>query len=277
MKKRKIIICMVLTSILILVASLSGCISGVKIYDYTDAEYEADENTILEIINVNGFVNVSGWDGDTIFLNIEKFTSKRYGEDEFEKVNINVNEIDNKIIIETVYLEKIAYSRVAVNLDIKVPMYVTVESVKTLNGGIYLSNIKGDVQVDVKNGIICVCDVEGYVDIKTLNGPVDVKNTMGTNDISTINGVVCAEIHDFNKDIEISTVNGVMDVYINPELDANLEIKVKSIAGFISLNDMESLLNITKCTCRHVVATLGNGGDKINLYVTTGLIDIHKL
>jgi hypothetical protein len=262
---------------LVLVASLSGCISGVKIYEYAEAEYEADENTILEVINVNGFVNVTGWDRDTIFLNIEKFTSKRYGEDEFEKVEVNVNEIDNKIIIETEYFERIAYSRVAVNLDIKVPMYVTVESVETLNGGIYLSNIKGDVQVDVKNGLISVCGVDGYVEVKTLNGPVDVKNTIGTNDISNINGIVSAEIYDFNKDIEISTVNGVMDVYINPKLDANLEIKVKSIAGFISLNDMESILNITKCTCRHVVATLGDGGDKINLYLTTGIIDIHKL
>ncbi len=204
MMKRKIIVCISIVSLLVLVASFSGCISGKKIYEYTDAEYEADENTILEVNNINGVVNIIGWDGDTIFLEIEKFTNKIYGEDEFEKVEVNVNKIGDKISIETEYLENIARARVAVSMDIKVPMYVTVESVKTLNGAVYLSNLKGDVQTDVKNGLISVCGVDGYVEAKTANGAVVVKDTTGVNDISTLNGAVYAEIHDFKNDIEIN-------------------------------------------------------------------------
>ncbi len=277
MMKRKIIICVSVVSILILVASLSGCISGIKIYEYTDAEYEADENTIIDVSNVNGLINITGWDGDTVFLKIEKSTKKIYGEDEFDKVEVNVNEIGNKISIETEYLEKIAQARVAVNLDIKVPRYVKVETVQTLNGGIFLSDIKGDVKMDVKNGLISVCSVDGYVEAKTANGAITIKNTKGVDDISTFNGVVYVEVHDFRKDIEIKTINGDMDVLINPKLDADLEIKSNSIAGGISLNDMLPLLNITIQNNRHVVATLGEGGNKIFMSITTGFIDLHKL
>jgi len=223
MMNRKIFICIILTSLLVLVASFSGCISGIKIYEYTDAEYEADENTILEVSNVNGFVNVSGWDGDTVFLNIEKFTSKRYGEDEFEKVEVNVNKIGNKISIETLYLEKRAYTRVAVNLDIKVPMYVTVDSVKTLNGGIYLSNLKGDIQIDVENGPIIVNQGDGYD--STTDTIVD--NLGNDYSISTDSR---GGILNIVKNERVDTATGTVGTQI-PSITEAVRYRIKSVKG----------------------------------------------
>ena len=277
MRKRKIILCISLAFLMVLVVFLSGCIFRFddKIYEYIDTEYEADENTILEVSNVNGLVNITGWDGDTVKLRIIKSVNKIYGEDEFKKVEVNVNEIGNKLRIETVYLENNVH--VAVILDIKVPMYVTVESVQTINGGIYLLNLKGDVQIDVTNGYITVCGVDGYVAAKTVNGPITIRDTTGVNDIVTLNGVVDVELYDFKEDIEISTINGVMDIFINPELDANLEMESKSIAGGISLNDMAPLLDITNFDTRHIKATLGEGGNKIYMSITSGFIELHRL
>ena len=277
MMKRKSIVCISLAFLMILMVNFSGCIFrfGDKIYEYTDAEYEADENTILEVSNVNGLVNITGWDGDTVSLYVIKSVKKIYGEDEFEKVEINVNEIGNRISIEAVYLENTIH--VSVFMNIKVPTYVTVESVQTSNGGVDLSNLKGNVQIDVKNGYITVCGVDGYVEAKTANGPVTVQDTTGVGDIGTFNGVVYVEVYDFKEDIEITTANGVMDVFINPELDAYFEIEAKSIAGGISLNDMFPLLNITRLDDRHIEAILGDGGNKIYMSITSGFIDLHKL
>lgn len=277
MMKRKIIVCISLAFLMVMVVFLSGCTFRFdeKIYEYTDAEYEADENTVLEVSNVNGRVNITGWDGDTVSLKIIKAVNERYGEDEFEKVEVNVNEIGNKISIETVYLENTVH--VSVFMDIKVPMYVTVESVQTANGAVYLSNLKGDVQIDVKNGPIYVWDVDGYVAAKTANGPITVEDTTGVSDIVTFNGVVDVEVYDFKEDIEISTINGVMNIFINPELNANLEMESKSIAGSISLNDMFPLLEITRLEDRYIEATLGEGGNKIYISITSGFIDLYKL
>ena len=277
MMKRKIIICFSLASMLVLTVFLSGCTFpiGDKICEYTEAEYEADENTILEVNNINGEIKITGWDGDTVYLRVVKSVKKIFGEDEFEKVEVNVNEIGNKISIETEYLKNNV--PVAVFMDIKVPMYVTVESVNLINGGVSLSDLKGDVQIDVTNGYIDVCGVDGYVGAKTANGPIEVKDTTGINDITTLNGVVYAEVYDFKEDIEISTVSGVIDVYINPELDANMDMEAKSIAGGISLNDMEPLLDITSFDTKHIKATLGEGGNKIYMGITAGFIELHKL
>ena len=72
MKKRKSIVCISLAFLLVLVVFLSGCTFkwGEKIYEYIDAEYEANENTLLEVNNVNGLVNITGWEGDTVSLKI---------------------------------------------------------------------------------------------------------------------------------------------------------------------------------------------------------------
>lgn len=277
MIKRKSIVCISLAVLLVLVVFLSGCIFrwGEKIYEYIDAEYEADGNTVLEVTNVNGEVNITGWNENTVSIKIIKSVKKIIGEDEFEKVEVNINKIGNKIIIETVYLENTIH--VSVFMDIMVPMYVTVESVHTANGAVYLSDLKGDVQIDVHNGPIYVFGVDGYVEAKTANGPIYIEDTTGVSNIVTFNGVVNAEVYDFREDIEISTINGVMDIFINPELNAYLDMESKSIGGSISLNDMFPLLEITRLEARHIEAKLGEGGNKIYMSITTGFINLYKL
>jgi hypothetical protein len=277
MMKKKVIIGFSLVSILIIVASFSGCISGKKIYDYSEKEYPADENTILEVNNINGEVDISGWDGETIFLEIVKFTKKIYGEDEFEKVDVIVTENGNKVSIDVEYLERTASARVAVTLNIKVPNFVTVESVQTLNGAVYLSNIKGDTVIDVKNGLISVCTVDGFVSASTANGAITVKNTKGVGNLINYNGVVTAEVNDIQDDVEISTINGEMEIYINTELDADIEAEAKSIAGSISLNDLEPYLNLTINNYRHIAGTIGEGGNNLYLCITAGFIEFYKL
>ena len=277
MRKKDCVISIGLVIVLISVASLSGCISGKKIYETTNEEYEVDENTILEVYNINGEVEITGYDGDKILLKILKFTNKIFGEDEFEKVQINVDEVDNRFIIETEYLEQVASVRVAVSLEIQVPNYITVDKVETLNGAIYLSNVKGDAKLDVKNGLISVCGVDGYVQATSLNGAIYVKETKGVDGVSTINGALKVDINDFNQEIEISTTNGDIEVSINPELNADLEVKINSIGGFIYLNDLLPFLNLTMNGDRHVVGTIGEGGDKINIELTAGVIKLYKL
>jgi hypothetical protein len=277
MMKKKVIICLSLASILILVASFSGCISGRKIYDYSELEYPANENTILEVNNINGMVNISGWEEETIFLEIVKFTNKIYGQDEFEKVDVIVTENGDKVSIDVEYSNPHTPVRVAVTLNIKVPMFVTVESVQTLNGAVYLSNIKGDTDIDVKNGLISVCTVDGFVSASTANGAINIRNTKGLGNIINYNGAVYAEVNDIQEDIEISTINGEMDIFINTELDANIEVEAKSIAAGINLYDLEPYLDLSINNYRHLVGTIGEGGNNLYLCITTGFINLNKL
>jgi hypothetical protein len=274
-KNKNIII---ISSIFIIIAtiSLTGCVFryGENIYEYSNFEYYVEENTILDISNINGQIDVDGWENDTILLHFIKATNEKYGEDEFDKVEININEIGNKIIVETEYLEN--RNHVSVSMKINVPNHVIVGSVNTQNGGIYISNLKGDVEANTKNGPIYINNVDGFVEAIAINGPISVKDTTGVNDIITNNGVICAEINDINNDISIKTDNGNIEAYINPEL--NLDLYVESVStGGISLNDLLSSLEIERLDTHHIEAVLGLGGNNINIRIVNGFINLYKL
>ena len=256
--------------------SLTGCIFryGENIYEYSNFEYDVDENTILDVNNINGQIDIDGWDNDTILFHFIKVTNEKYGEDEFDKIEININEVGNKIIVEAVYLEN--RHHVSASMKIYVPDHVIVGKISTHNGGIYLNDLKGDIESNTKNGPIYINNVDGFVEAISINGPISVKDTMGVCDIITNNGVIYAEVSDINDDISIRTDNGNIDVYINPDLNLDLDIQSVSTGG-ISLNDMLSLLSIERLDTRHIEAILGLGGNKISIRIFNGFINLYKL
>ena len=163
MKKNKSIMILCPIIVILLTISLTGCVFryGENIYEYSNFEYNVDENTILDVNNMNGQIEIDGWENDTISFHFIKKTNERYGEDEFDKVDINIDEIGNKIVVETVYLENT--NHVSVSMKINVPNHVIIGSVNTHNGGIYLSNLNGDIEADTKNGPIYINNIDGFV------------------------------------------------------------------------------------------------------------------
>ena len=276
MKKNKSIMIVCPIIVILLTISLTGCVFryGENIYEYSNFEYNVDENTILDVNNMNGQIEIDGWENDTISFHFIKKTNERYGEDEFDKVDINIDEIGNKIVVETVYLENT--NHVSLSMKINVPNHVIIGSVNTHNGGIYLSNLNGDIEADTKNGPIYINNVDGFVNANVDNGPISVKGTTGVNNIITHNGVIYAEVFDLKNDISIKTDNGNIEVYINPELNLNLDIESVSTGG-ISLNDLLSLLDIERLDSHHIEAILGLGGNSINIRIVNGFVNLYKL
>jgi len=174
MRKNKSIMIICPIIVILLTISLTGCVFryGENIYEYSNFECYVDENTILDVSNINGQIEINGWENDTISFHFIKKTNERYGEDEFEKVEVNIDEIGNKIVVETVYLENT--NHVSVSMKINVPNHVIIGSVNTHNGGLYLSNLKGDIEADTKNGPIDINNVDGFVKANVNNGPITV-------------------------------------------------------------------------------------------------------
>ena len=76
MRKRKNIVFISIVSLLILVVFLSGCIFsfGGKIYEYIDAEFETNENTVLEVSNIKYAPGVQGQAGEYFWTVVVQIT-----------------------------------------------------------------------------------------------------------------------------------------------------------------------------------------------------------
>jgi len=98
MKKQYVIVGIL---VVFLVGGLSGCV-GPQTTEYFNAEYEANENTVLKVTTLNGQIEITAWDGDNVSFNAVKKST--FGQEELDKVEINVIESENKIEIEAKYM-----------------------------------------------------------------------------------------------------------------------------------------------------------------------------
>lgn len=255
--------------VLVLIGGLSGCV-GPKTTDYFNGEYDANENTILKVTTINGQIEITVWDNSNISFNAVKKSS--YGQEELDKTEINVIEDENQIEIEVKYTGQ-RQTTPSVDMNIKVPQYVIVDSAKTSNGAIKISGTKGDVKATSSNGAIVIENVEGYVSATTSNGRIEVRGTTGVKNLASSNLGVEAEVYDFQENSRITTSNGGITVYINPLLNADIDMETSN--GQISISGV--ILNLTISEDKHKSGILGDGGNQLNIHTSNGNINLIKL
>jgi len=251
------------------ICGFSGCL-GPKTTDYFNGEYDVTVDTILKVTTFNGQIKVNFWDGETVSFNAIK--KSHFGQDELDKAVINVLENENLIEIEAEYVGSKSTTP-SVDMDIKVPKNITVEYVKTSNGEIQINGVKGNITATTSNGDIEIENIEGYISAATSNGDIEVKDTTGIKDLKTSNGRIYAEIFDFIHDITVSTSNDGIDLYINPMLNAYIEMTTSN--GQISLSGIS--LNVTNSEDNHIFGKLGEGGNRIDIQTSNGDIYLQKL
>jgi len=249
---------MLVVALLILISvGFSGCINfdstpaGPEVRSYFEEEYDADENSILSVSTVNGLISITSWDGEKIALNATKKT--RHGEDDLKNAEIVVLENGDEITIEIQHSLPIR-SR-AVDLVIKIPNNVTVKSVSSTNGEITVENVKG------------------IVEATTTNGGIEIKGTTGIGNIVSTNGGISAELFDIKEDIDIENNNGGVTLFINPLINASLQISTTN--GGITVEG--EFITETESTFNSYSGILGSGGFSINIITTNGGIKIEEL
>jgi hypothetical protein len=265
--EKKILICGIVT--LFFITVFSGCF-GPQVTDYFNGLYAVNEQTILTVTNINGQVEITGWDGDNVTVNAVKKSS--FGTEELDKIDINVTSVGNYLNIKTIYTG-LATIRGSVDMNIKVPRTIHIETVTSSNGAIQITDTKGDMEVLSSNGAIIIDSVDGYVSAETSNGRIEIKETTGIKNIQTSNGAIIAEVADFQENIAIETSNGPVTVYLNPSLNATIEMRTSN-----SKITVEGItLNVELLEDTHVIGSIGSDGRQLDIQTSNGKIQLIKL
>lgn len=261
--------------IILTIVDISGCINintespSSEVREYFESEYDVNDDTILSVSTVNGAITIASWDGVNISLNATKRST--YGIEDLDKAEIIVTENNNEITIEIQHTQPIRTR--AVDLDIKIPYNVTIESASSTNGPIQITDTKGNTVLSNTNGPINIEDVDGYIKASTTNGGIEIKGTTGIDDLTTTNGGITAEIFDIKDDVNIQSTNGGISVYIKSTINASIEIATTN--GSISVD--EALILITESSSKSLKGTIGSGGDTINILTINGDINVYAL
>lgn len=248
--------------------------------------YKVEVDTEVEVKNIIGDVHISGWDEDYVDVRALKRTKR--DQSELDKVTIEVH-IDDVMKIETVHKKRSqdddtffkrvfgnigrSSPKVTVEYTIRIPKSVVLSRAETLIGTVELNDTRGDTIIQSVNGNIIAEKTKGLIEAKTMNGNINITGDAGVREARTTNGSIKVSIlDDGDDDIRIFSVNGSIDVYLSPDIDAGLDLKTTngriSARGFrITLDTMSS---------RRFVGTLGSGGKTISVRTTNGSINLFE-
>jgi hypothetical protein len=217
-----------------------------------DQMYPLSAGGNFQLDNVNGSVQVDGWDRDEVEVSAVK-TADNDPQD-VDQVQIDVESVPGQVAVHTLYPNSQG-TGVTVEYHVHVPNRVLLANVKTVNGSV---SVKG---------------VQGGGDLRSVNGDVQVTDSAGRFNAKTTNGNLTLQLRNLasGPPMDIETVNGSVVLTLPSDTRANL--RVQNMNG-----DFSSELPVKSATAPTTVGTfrakLGTGGGEISLRTINGTIHL---
>jgi hypothetical protein len=214
----------------------------------------------LEITNVNGTINASPGTGTQVEVRAERIA--KAGSDEAAQELLKKIEIVEEASADNVRIQtrvpKMSWGRSGheVRYWVKVPKGLAV-SFETVNGGVRLENLDGQVVASTTNGGVRGKGLRGAVKASTTNGGVEVQ-------MAAVTG-----------EIDIETTNGGIRLELPPDVKATLEARCTN--GGITVDDSLGSVEVTEKSRRQFRGTLNGGGSRISAETTNGGIRIRGI
>ena len=198
--------------------------------------------------NVNGSVQVEGWDRNEVEVRAIKLTETN--QDDIDHVKIDVDTEPGQVAVRTRYPQGQS-GEVAVEYHVFVPNRVLLTGVGTVNGSVSVSG------------------VDGGGELRSVNGNVEVLNSSGRFSAKTTNGNLRMELRQLGEGapMDIETVNGSVTLGLPP--DARADLNVLNMNGNFS-SELPITAKAGSPTGRVFRATLGTGGGEILVRTVNG-------
>lgn len=202
----------------------------------------------------NGGVSIKGWDRGDVLIRAKVEAA---GDDEMaakavaSQIHLNLSAGQ----VTTMGPEQGRHQNWSVSYEIFTPKNGDI-SVKTYNGGISISDVRGHIQFDAMNGGVSLKRLAGDVEGHTMNGGLNIE-LIGDRwdgaklDARTTNGGVNVTMPErYSAQLETATVNGNMNI--------DMPMVVRGEIG------------------KRLSTTLGSGGPLVHIETTNGGVNIKR-
>ncbi len=198
------------TALCVLLLSVIWAIPGFAISKEFNQSYPLQPGGSLELQNVNGTVEVQGWDRNEIEVHAVKTAKQK--ESDLERVSIEVDARPDAISIATRYPQNEGVE-VAVDYTIHVPHGARLEHIGTVNGALRIAGVDNVEDLHTVNGNIEIFEAGGNVHAHTTNGNVHLElarlpDKAGATAETTNGSLVLAVPAAMQADVEARCLNG---------------------------------------------------------------------
>jgi hypothetical protein len=215
-------------------------------------------NGTVSLTNLNGDVEVVGWDKNEVSIEAEK--SARDDAD-LKRIEIVVEASADRVTIKTKHHKRDDESWWGRHRD-------SSGSVRyTLRVPAQLARLK----VDTMNSNISTENVRAHVKLETMNGRIRANGLVGDAELDTMNGRISASFDRLTagQKVSVDTMNGQCEVFV--PADASVRVVASSMTGRVS---SELPMTLEKSSRRSLRGTLGKGEGSLSLDSMNGSLSI---
>ncbi|HEY8994022.1 MAG TPA: DUF4097 family beta strand repeat-containing protein [Lacunisphaera sp.] len=184
-----------------------------KVTEKFSQTYPLEANGSIRLENVNGSVEIVGWDKNEVSLEAEKTARDQEG---LDRMHLKIDSSPRRLAIKTDYEKKWKFwetMNAQVHYKLRVPATATLDKIDVVNSSIHVTGVKGSVDLEAVNGGIEADGLTGAGTFETVNGSVRVAYASmpasGSISLETVNGS-CKLTLPANAafDLDADTVNG---------------------------------------------------------------------
>lgn len=244
-----------------LVGMLSGALLAVVLTAVAHAEVTQDfhrtvplpANGRVSLDNINGGVEITGWDRNEVQIDAVKTARDQQRLDE---ARIEVEASSTSVEIRTRYPEHIFHNNngASVHYTLHVPQNARLDRIELVNGSLNVQKINGEINANLVNGKLQASDLGGEANLATVNGVIDA-------DYASLTKV---------RDIKLKSVNGSINLTLPPS--PNAEVSANVVNGSITTDFPLTVKG--HLVGKSLSGTLGSGGLQIELSNVNGGIHI---
>jgi DUF4097 and DUF4098 domain-containing protein YvlB len=209
----------------------------------------------INLQNINGAVHITVWDQNEVKVDALKLADN---DTELKNTEIRINASANSISIETHYAKENDWGGhhdfASVEYTLKVPRKAMLDEIKLVNGSLDVAGVQGEVRASCVNGMLTAKQLGGRAKLSTVNGELEAKFDRAAGEV------------------ELSSVNGSIDLTLPS--DAKASIEANTVSGGIE-NDFGLHSDDHRFVGHDLRGELGGGGAQIRLNNVNGTIDIH--
>ena len=210
----------------------------------------------VTVENFNGSIEISGSDQDNVDVSGTKYAGTQ---ELLDRLKIEVVKSGDGVEIRTVRPSE-RHGNMGAKYVIRVPRNVQLDRISSSNGSIHITDVDGAALVRTSNGGVYATNLKGNVDASTSNGTIEVEDVDGSAVLKTSNGRVRAE--GVKGQIDAETSNGGINVHL-AKADSGHPIRLGTSNGGIDLT-------VDQPTKSDIIASTSNSGITVHLAPSIG-------
>ena len=220
--------------------------------------YALNPDGVIHLDNVNGDIDITGWDKAEVSLVAEK---RARNDDELKRIEIIIEDSPARLVIKTKYSKQGSWhffgnwNDASVHYKLMVPAGARLDKIDSVNSNITVDGVKGTVNLE------------------TVNGRIRASGLMADAKIESVNGGLRADFASLENvhDVKLESVNGGAEVGL-PK-GANASLRTSSVNGGSSIDQP---IKLHKSGRHSLSGEIGTGGPRIEIETVNGGISIRE-